>query len=83
MEGIFNFEVVKNNFLIALFKDILLRPYPLVFVRSRLLADCQPGHVPMHSLKSWRWKEEPCRAQVPPLRRYQAPAFPSSSSQRP
>ena len=37
----------------------------------------------MHSLKSRRRKEGPCQAPVPPLRRYQAPALPLSSSQRP
>ena len=37
----------------------------------------------MHSLKSRRRKEGPCQAPVPPLRRYQAPALPSSSTQRP
>ena len=37
----------------------------------------------MHSSKSRRRKEGPCQAPVPPLRIYQVPALPSSSSQRP
>ena len=37
----------------------------------------------MNCLKSRRRKEGPCQAPVPPWRRYQVPAFPSSSSQRP
>ena len=37
----------------------------------------------MHSFKSRRRKEGPCQAPVPPLWGYQAPALPSSISQRP
>ena len=78
--AIFNFVVVKNRFLITLFKDMLLPPP--VSARSRVRADCRPGHLPMHFLSSRRRKEGSCGAPVPPSRIYQAPAPPSSSSQR-